>query len=344
MIKEIPLKITNKLKIEDLDKFVYENPKTSIFQTSHMAEVYNRSKGCSALILAAIDEDSGRILASLLAKILEEKQGFLRSFSRHSTIRGGPIFVDNEHSSAVVSRLLQHYNETIKKNVLYSRIYPLNDASQIIPAIKENGYEYEYWQNFLIVLTKTKEELCSKLKWDKKRAINKAKAKGVEIEEISDKRLIPTFYDLVNETYINRRTPLEDISFFNAVFDVLVPKDMAKFFVAKYDGKYIATRLVLTYKETIYDWNVGASKDYLSLYPNDLLVWHILEWGQENSFHTFDFGGGGELHEVNEGWVEFKRRFEGNPVNYGRYTRIHKPKKLWFAKKAFALYKKMAFV
>jgi len=28
-------------------------------------------------------------------------------------------------------------------------------------------------------------------------------------------------------------------------------------------------------------------------------------------------------------------------VNYGRYTRIHKPKKLWFAEKAFALYRKM---
>ena len=335
------LKVTNKLKADDLDKFVYENPNTSIFQTPDIAEVYNRTKGCAELILAAIDEDSGEILASLLAKILEERRGFLSSFSRHSTIRGSPVFVDNEHGISAVSRLLQHYNEIIKNDVLYSRIYPLNDIPQAISIFKENGYKYEHWQNFLIDLTKTNEELWSKLKRDKKRAVIKAKAKDVEIEEITDKSLIPTFYDLAKETYSDRGTPLEDISLFNAVFDVLAPKDMAKFFMAKHEGKYIATRLVLTYKGVIYDWHVGASKDHLSLHPNDLLVWHILEWGSENGFHTFDFGGGGERHEVDEGWVEFKRRFGGNPVNYGRYTRIHKPKRLWFAKKAFTLYRKM---
>jgi len=335
------LKVTNKLKAEDLDEFVYENPKASIFQIPYMAEVYNRTKGCAALILAAIDEDSGEILASLLAKILEERSGFLSSFSKHSTIRGGPIFVDNEDGVEAVSRLLQHYNEIIKKEVLYSRIYLLNDVPQVIPIFKEKGYKYEYWQNFLIDLTKAKEELWGKLKRDKKRAVSKAKAKGVEIEEITEKSLIPAFYDLVKETYTARKTPLEDISLFNVVFDVLFPKDMAKFFMAKHEGKYIATRLVLTYKGVIYDWHVGASRDHLSLYPNDLLVWHILEWGSKNGFHTLDFGGGGERHEANEGWIEFKRRFGGKSVNYGRYTRIHKPRKLWFAKKAFDLYRKM---
>jgi len=337
------LKVTNKLKAEDLDKFVYGNPNTSIFQTPDMAEVYNRTKGCAALILAAIDEDSGEILASLLAKILEERRGFLSSFSKHSTIRGGPVFVDNEHGIEAVSRLLQYYNEIIKKDVLYSRIYPLHDIPQVIPTFEENGYKYEHWQNFLIDLTKTKEELWGRLKRDKKRAVTKAKANGVEIEEITEKSIISIFYDLVKETYTNRGTPLEDISLFNAVFDVLVQKGMAKFFMAKHEGKYIATRLALTYKGVIYDWHVGASRDYLSLYPNDLLVWHILEWGSENGFHTFDFGGGGELHEANAGWVEFKRRFGGNSVNYGRYTKVHKPRKLWFAKKAFALYRNMFY-
>jgi len=47
--------------------------------------------------------------------------------------------------------------------------------------------------NTSIFLTKSKEELWSKLKRDKRRRITKAKEKGVEIEEITEKGLMPIF-------------------------------------------------------------------------------------------------------------------------------------------------------
>ena len=334
-------KITANFKKEEFSKFVYENPNTSIFQTLEMAEVYKRSKGCYPLTLAVINEDTGEIMATLLAKILEEKPGFLGSFSRHSTIRGGPIFMDNKEGIEAVSLLLRYYNNIIKNDVLYSRIYPLNDTPQIIPCFKENGYEYEYWRNFLIDLTKSKEDLWRSLAHDKRKAVRKAKKNGLQVCECTDKGEIPIFYDLVKERYTKRKTPLEDISNFEAVFDILVPKNEAKFFFVKYKEEYIATRLVLLYKGLIYAWYSGSNSAYLRYHPNDLITWHVLEWGSENGFHTFDFGGGGELHEANAGWVEFKRRFGGKPVSYGRYTKVHKPKKLWLAEKAFALYKRV---
>jgi lipid II:glycine glycyltransferase (peptidoglycan interpeptide bridge formation enzyme) len=240
----------------------------------------------------------------------------------------------------IVSKLLQYYTEIIKDDVLYSRIYPLNDITQIIPSIKENGYEYEGWQNFLIDLKQSKEELWSHLKRDKKRAITKAKNKGVEIQEIIEKSLLSDFYDLVGETYTTRKIRLEDINFFEGIFDVLVRQKKAKFFLAKHEEEYIATRLVLTYKGVIYDWHAGSDKKFLSLYPNDLIVWHILKWGSENGFHTFDFGGAGKPDD-SSGWAEFKRRFGGKLVNYGSYTKIHQPKKLWFIEKGFKVYKKL---
>lgn len=340
MKTETSIKVTDTFKKELYDEFVSENPNTSIFQTLDIADVYNRDKSCTSLILVAIDEDTGEIVASLLAKILEEKPGFLSSFSKHSSIRGGPIFVNNEEGIEAVSLLLQHYTEIVKKDALYSRIYPLTDASRVVSSFRENGYEYEGWQNFLVDLKRSKEELWSDLKKDKKRAVTKAKNKGVEVQEIIEKGLLYDFYDLVAETYKIRKTPLEDIGYFEAVFDVLVPKNMAKFFVARYEEEYIAARLVLTYNGIISDWHVGASRDFLSLKPNDLLVWHILEWGSKNGFHTFDFGGAGELGETS-GWVEFKKRFGGKLVNYGRYTKVHKPKKLWASQRMFQVYRKI---
>lgn len=339
MNNKASFKVTDRFKKEAFDRFVYENPNTSIFQTLEMAEVYKRNRGCKPLTFAIINEDTGDIQATLLAKILEEKRGFLSSFSRHSTIRGGPIFVDNKDAFATVSLLLQHYNKLIKKDVLYSRIYPLNDIPPVIPCFKENGYEYEYWQNFLIDLRKSKEELWKNLKDDKRKAVRKAKKKGLKICECTEKDEIPIFYDLVKERYLKRRTPLEDISNFEAVFNILVPKNVAKFFFVKYNDDYIATRLILLYKDTIYAWYSGSNSDYLKFHPNDLITWHVLEWGSENGFHTFDFGGGGEQEEATAGWVEFKRRFGAKSVNYGRYTKVHKPKKLWLSRKMFEMYR-----
>ena len=341
MSEEISLKITSRFKKELYGDFVYENPNTSIFQTLEMAEVYKRNKNCTPLILVAIDEDTGEIVASLLAKILAEKSGFLSSFSKHSTIRGGPIFRDSKEGILATAQLLQHYNEIAKKEALYSRIYPLNDTPQIVQAFSDSGYEHGGWNNFLIDLTKSKDELWKNLKRDKRRAINKARRIGVHITEAADRDEVPIFYNLVKERQMIRENPFEDISHFKAVFDFLVPKNMAKFFVAKLDGECIATRLVLTYRGVVYDWYTGSSKKFLSSYPNDLLVWHILKWGSENGFHAFDFGGGGTPDEISAGWVEFKRRFGGRLVSYGRYTKAHHPRKLWFSKKAFEVYKKI---
>ena len=341
MNNQISLKVSDTFEKEALDAFVHKSLNTSIFQTLDMAEVYKRNKGCKLLILTVIDENTDEIVASLLAKILDEKRGFLGSFSRHSTIRGGPIFVDNEKGTAAVSLLLQHYNRIVEKDVLYSRIYPLNDPQQIMSSFSESGYVHEGWQNFLIDINKPNEKLWSNLKKDKRQAVRKAERMGLKITEATDRSETAIFYDLVKERYVKRKTPLEDISNFEAVFDILVSESKAKFFFAKYGDEYIATRLVLLYKGVIYAWYSGSNSEYLQYHPNDFITWQVLKWGSENGFHTFDFGGGGTSDEISAGWVEFKRRFGGELVNYGRYTKVHQPGKLWFVKKAFEMYRRL---
>ena len=341
MSEKISLKITDRFTKELYGDFVYENPNTSIFQTLEMGEVYKRNKNCTPLILVAVNENTDEIVASLLAKILVEKSGFLSSFSRHSTIRGGPIFKDSEEGVLATTQLLQRYNEIVKKEALYSRIYPLNDIPQIVPAFRDSGYEYDGWDNFLIDLTKQTEGLWNSLKKDKRQAVRKAERSGLEIVEATGRDEIPIFYDLVKERYVKRQNPLEDISNFDAVFDILVHNDKAKIFFVKHGDEYIATRLVLLYKDTIYAWYSGSNSEYLRYHPNDFITWHVLKWGSENGFHTFDFGGGGTLDEISAGWVEFKRRFGSSVVSYGRYTKVHQPEKLWFSTKAFEIYKKI---
>lgn len=343
MPEEISVKVTDTFNKELYDEFVCENPITSIFQTLEMAEVYKRNKNCTPLILVAIDVDSGEIVASLLAKILAEKSGFLSSFSKHSTIRGGPIFRDDRVGILATTQLLQHYGKIVKRDALYSRIYPFNDTPQVAHAFKDCGYKYEGWNNFLLRIDRPVSEIWDQLKKSRRYGVNKAKKKGVNIEEMKDKELLPVFYNLLQETYRDRNNPLEDISNFEAVFDLLVPDNMAKFFIAEYAGKYVAALLVLLYNGVVYEWYIGSSKkrEDLLVYPNDMIVWHAIESCSNDGFHTFDFGGGGLPSDINAGWVKFKKEFGGRLVSYGRYTKAHQPGKLWFSKKAFRVYRWM---
>lgn len=341
MGEQIQIVVTENYKKKEYDKFVYNNQSTSVFQTIDMAEVYKRNSNTEPLILVAKNENNNEILASMLVKKIQEKNGFLSSLSLHSTIRGGPLFNHNEDGIRATLLLMEKYNALYAKkmNVLYTRIYPLFDTKPIIPVYEKNGYEYSGWNNFLFNLNRSIDDIWKTIEKSKRKNINRAKKNGLYVEEITEKKDIFHFYELLVQNYSRRKQPLEDINYFKDIYDILVSKGIAKFFVVKFKDEWAAVRLVLAYKGVLYDWYTASSDEYLSLYPNDFMVWHILNWGIENGFHTFDFGGGGTPEQVSEGWVVFKKRFGGTQVNYGRYTFVHHPKKLWLAKKGFDVYK-----
>lgn len=339
MLHESEFKLVSHPANEKLDAFAFKQPDGNIFQTSHMAEVFKKAKRCDSLKLCAVNEND-EIIASMIALKFIAVSDFLKLFTTHSTVMGGPIFTEDRDGLRGLSLLIKHYDQMGGKKSIYRRIYPFNGQFRSKQVIEGNGYVREDWLNYLIDLTKTKEELFIGLKRDKRRAIKKAKENGVRIEEVRDKSLIPIFYGMLQQTYKDAGLPVDDITLFESVLEVLVPNNMARYVLAKYNSEYIAGRLILTYKKRIYDWYACASMEYLRLYPNEFLIWSILKWGSENGYHTFDFGGAGNANE-RVGIQHFKNRFGGKMVNYGRYTKVYKPKMLWFVEKAFALYRKM---
>jgi len=58
--------------------------------------------------------------------------------------------------------------------------------------------------------------------------------------------------------------------------------------------------------------------------PNDVLPWHIFLWGKQNGFKVFDFGGAGKPN-IPYGVRDYKLKFGGKLVNFGRFELIHKP-------------------
>ncbi|MDD5616184.1 MAG: peptidoglycan bridge formation glycyltransferase FemA/FemB family protein [Candidatus Methanoperedens sp.] len=304
----------------DLNAFVEKSEYPSIFQTTHMVEVYKSIDGYEPVTLAVINENN-EILSSLVAvKFIENK--FIKSLSKHSTVRGGPIFSQKDDGIKATELLLNEYNNNAKRDALYSRIYPLFNVDKFQNIAILCGYNREDWLNFIIDLQQSKEDLWNNLSKHRKKGINRAEKSGIIVEEMKNPNDLPLFYELLRSTHNKAKVPLPDFNFFKSVYQILGKKKYARFYFVRYNNKAIAARLILTYCSNIYDWYAGADSNFNDKYPSEYLIWNILIMGHNEGYKTFDFGGAG-IPSEEYGVREFKRKFGGEQVNYGRYTNIH---------------------
>jgi lipid II:glycine glycyltransferase (peptidoglycan interpeptide bridge formation enzyme) len=113
---------------------------------------------------------------------------------------------------------------------------------------------------------------------------------------------------------------------------------MFKVLLARVDEHYIGTCLFLIHKGRIIDWYAGSDRAFSSYCPGELLIWHALQWGKEHHFHLFDFGGAGKPDE-DYGPRQFKAKFGGTLVNYGRNIYVHHPHLLRLSQWGYQVYR-----
>ena len=311
--------ITDDFDNIEWDKFVLGHPHGNIFQTSHMSRIYEKTNKYSPVRLIARDEKSGKLLALVQGSVISELGGILSSFSSRSVLQGAPLFVDSDQGRKAVLELMSHYNNRIKNKIVYTQIRNMWDTSYYRDTLANLGYEYEEHLDFLIDLDREEKEIWSDIQKSRRKGINRAERDGIVVRSVDKREELDLCYDLVLETYNRFKIPIADISLFEAVYDDLSATGLADFFIAYKDEEAVGTRITLNYKEMVYDWYAGSRQgiDYV----DEALVWHILKTNA-GRYKVFDFGGAGHPDKP-YGVREFKRRFGGEMVNYGRYERVH---------------------
>ncbi len=332
-------KLMTTIPQEDWSEFILKNPLGTLFHTPQMNGVFANTKGYFPLSLSVTD-GNGKIMAMLNAVIMKETNRFLEPFSGRSIMFGGPVFENTNSGHEAVLFLMKEYNAVSEKQALYSEIRNIYDMSEFNHLFNQCGYLLEDHLNFLIDLKRPENEIWSDINRSMRKNINKARKNGVLIKEVTEKEKIKVFYNFLKNTYHKAKKPIMDLSYFEAIYDLLVPAGMAKFHLAEYKNEYIGGRVTLMYKNIVYAHYVSTSDEYKHLNPNAFLNWEIIRWGINNGFHEFDFGGAGNPQEE-YGVREFKRQFGGRPVNYGRYRKIHSPTKAKIVDIGFGLYRKI---
>ena len=321
------------------DDFVQKQLNGNIFQTPEMYDVYKSTDKYEPLFLSVVNKGN-EILAILLAIIQKEHTNILGVFSARAIIWGGPLIKDNDPE--VLDFLLKEYNKIIKRKTIYTQFRNLWDWKEQKEIFAKNGFDYEDHLDILFDLKKTEDDLWKEMKGKLRTKIRKTYKNNVKIQclNLHDNKIINDSYKILRDVYLRIKLPFPDKNLFKNAVTYLYDKEYLHAKGAFFENEMIGVRFVLCYKKLIYDWFAGAKDEFLSYRPNDVLPWEIMRWGANNGFEVFDFGGAGKPN-VPYGVRDYKLKFGGELVNYGRFQLIHKKAFYQFGIFALLMFKKI---
>ena len=316
-------------------EFVRNSPRANIFHTPEMFQVFARAKGCHPTLWATVD-GVGRVLALFLPVQITVLNGLLRHLTTRAVVFGGALSAPGPEGEQALALLLKEYNRVVKRSVLFTELRNVSDLSDLQPVLNNSGFASEGHLNFLIDVTRPESELWQQVNSSARRNIQKALKLGVVIDEIGDPNEMPAAYAVLRNVYKRIHVPLPDQSLFQATFEILRPAGMLRVLMARRNGAIIGVLFLLLHNGVATYWYTGCLREHSSLRPADLLAWSALQSCQQLDCHTFDFGGAGRPDEE-YGVRDFKAKYGGQLVNFGRNVCTHAPVRLKVSRAAYQL-------
>lgn len=306
------------LNIGAWDDFILNHPNRNIFQTSEIFEVYSKSELYEPIVLFALKDKA--IHGVLLAVIQKESKGIIGEITSRSIIIGGPLVYNPD----VADALLLEYNKSVRRKAIYSQFRNVYNIDDLRFSFNKAGYSYDDHLDLLIDMSKGKEILWEEIHKNRKKEIKNGLKKGLAVNliVIQKSTVLPELYQMLKALYKKIGLPFPSLIFFQESINVLEPKGLLKTFIASIDNRIVGFRMVLTFNNLIYDWYAASDPEYLIYRPNDVLPWKVITWGLQNGYKTFDFGGAGNPNKP-YGVRDYKIKFGGELVNFGRFTKIH---------------------
>jgi serine/alanine adding enzyme len=321
----------------DWRDFVHSHPHGNVFYTPEMVELHSNSKNYEPIFIALLNPEQ-KINGLLIAFIYKEYKGLVGKFTARAIISGGPLTIDNE--VGIADLLLTGLDKICNEKVVFSQFRNLWDNRCFKSVFNKKGYQYEDHLNFLFDLSKGEEFIWNKIHPTRKKQINRSIKRDVHTKVIDDLTHdeLDTCFTILKLVYKAAKLPYPDQEFFKKAFQILGKSGYLKTILATFRGEIIGFRFFLSYHGLLYDWYAGSLPEHHDKYPNDLLPWELMKWGVLNGYNTFDFGGAGKPG-VPYGVRDYKMKFGGEMVNYGRYEKVHKPVIMMLAKVGFKVWR-----
>ncbi len=299
----------------DWSAFVHEHPQGNFFQSPEAFTLFAQTTDYRPVLLIGRQAD-GAIAASLLAVVQTNGSGLKSWLSRRIIVWGGPLLGNSDDRLAVLEQTLDKLGQYARGSSIFMEIRNFADTSAMQSSFEAAGFEFRPHLNFL-VRTDEMAAVRKRMSSSRWRQIKSSRKAGAEIALPSNEQEVRDFYDILHTLYKEKvKKPLPGFDLFRAIWQ----SPSCKLFLVKREGEVLGGIACPIFADRIiYEWYVcGRDGEEKGLHPSVLATWAPIEYAVENGLDHFDFMGAGKPDQ-DYGVREFKARFGGEEVAYGRY-------------------------
>lgn len=247
---------------------------------------------------------------------LQKDGGTLKRFlSRRAIVNGGPELSDDA-TDAEIYALLTKCRKTLCGKAIYIEFRNFADYGKYRPVFEKAGFKYVPHYNF-VVDTSSTEVVEANLGKSRKRDVRTSLRDGAVIDENPTLEDVRELYLVLDDLYRTKvKTPLFPLSFFEKLYEA----PFGRFIVVRYEGKVVGGTVLACGDDTVYEWFAcgrdGISK---SVFPSTLATYGGIMFAAKNGYTKFDMMGAGAPGDGGYGVRDFKAKFGGELVEYGRF-------------------------
>ncbi|MFA7359815.1 MAG: peptidoglycan bridge formation glycyltransferase FemA/FemB family protein [Candidatus Kapaibacterium sp.] len=307
----------------EIEKFVLNHSNGNFFQSLQAYEFYESVENHKPFVFAVIDGDE--VLGLLKGVVINNGKNIKKYMSRRAIIWGGPLINEKKgpkEKNEIVSLLLTHLNKYCKKETMYTEFRNIYDMSDFKEVFSDKGFKYKRYLNYIVSLENYVINY-SKLKKDKRYELKKSKENGLSYKIAENISEVRKYYEILKELYsVKVKKPLNNFDFFRVFFET---KELGIIILVMFKCKVVGGVVCPIFKNTIYElYEAAEDIKQKHIFPNVLATYSPIEYGLLNGLKYYDMMGAGKPEEK-YGVRDFKSKFGGEMVEYGRFFKINKP-------------------
>ena len=229
--------------------------------------------------------------------------------------------MSDELTDEELAFLLSALIKRLKNKAIFIETRNFNDYNLWQSVFEKTRFDYEPHYD-VQVDTSSMELVNSKLDRNRRRNIKKALDNGVVIDEKPSPEDLKQLYSMLEELYTTKvKTPLFPFEFFEKLSKI----PSSRFFLAKNaEGRLLGGLICVELEHrAVYAWLAcGDDYNYKSLSPSVMVNYAGVSYAAREGIPRFDFMGAGKPDDGGYGVRDFKLKFGGNLVEYGRYVHV----------------------
>ncbi len=301
----------------EFQEFIENTPTGNFFQSPEFLQFIEPVRGYKPFLWLSLSA-AGRIQGSLLGVIQSDGGGVKSWLSRRLIVWGGPV-VHETGKTEIARALLEAMKKTARGSAIFIEFRNFFDCSELNGSFEASGFRFRPHLNYVVRLDDEK-SVTGRLSSNRRRQIRSSLNAGAVVTEPESEADVLAFYQLLVRLYREKvKKPLPNLDLFMQFWK----SPSSKTFLVKYNGQVVGGSVGPVYRnEAIYQWYVCGDNGVIQgVHPSVLASWAPMEYGLKHGYKFFDFMGAGRPDEE-YGVREFKARFGGDELSYGRYELV----------------------